>query len=259
MTKTTTRTDPADEQVVIDPAELDSIEPVSDEDVDQAEREATEAEQLAAALEQRVVNGDDSVTPEQIDSQRSLSRFARLRVAATRRKATRAKAAARMRELAELRDQVLDQASGGPASRDAVASALSGVDKAVAKFLDVAEQHNTWHAEIRGKLRELVGAEEFDGTIYRYGVDDAAALAYSDRPSFREPAHITANGERIEDVDTATLLVAAVYQAAAKYPHLRMEGGYGTELVTYLNGMFNDPAAFFAEVREQLPATSRRK
>ncbi|MFJ6438673.1 hypothetical protein [Streptomyces sp. NPDC091416] len=75
-------------------------------DVATAVQEADEAAALAAALEERVRNGDDTVTPEQIASARELGQFAQLRAEATRRKAEQAKRAARLADLAELKADI---------------------------------------------------------------------------------------------------------------------------------------------------------
>ncbi|MER5401661.1 hypothetical protein [Streptomyces sp. NPDC002599] len=69
-------------------------------DVAQAEAEAREADDLLAALEERVRDGDDQVTPQQLAEQRELSGFAKLRAEAARRKANRAAAKAAAAEQA---------------------------------------------------------------------------------------------------------------------------------------------------------------
>ncbi len=67
-----------------------------------AAAEAAEAEQLVATLEERVLDGDDDVQPEQIEAQRSLSRFAGLRAEAAHRKVQRAQAARQAALIADL-------------------------------------------------------------------------------------------------------------------------------------------------------------
>ena len=56
-----------------------------------AERVAGEAEALIAALEEKVKAGDESVSPEQIQAARDVSRFAKLRADGARRRAARAR------------------------------------------------------------------------------------------------------------------------------------------------------------------------
>jgi hypothetical protein len=67
-----------------------------------AAAEAAEAEQLVATLEERVLDGDDDVQPEQIEAQRNLSRFARLRAEGARRKVERAEQARQSALIEEL-------------------------------------------------------------------------------------------------------------------------------------------------------------
>lgn len=108
-------------------------------DVAAAEQEAAEAEQLAAALEERVREGDDSVTPDQIASARELGRFARLRTEATRRKAERAKAAARLAACESLRDEIETYAEGSGAR---FAELLTAADNAVRAFVAALDERN---------------------------------------------------------------------------------------------------------------------
>lgn len=77
--------------------------------VGQAEQEATEAEQLLAALEERARDGDEHVTAQQLTDARELGRFATLRAEAARRKADRAAAhAAAEQQRADRLDQAAD-------------------------------------------------------------------------------------------------------------------------------------------------------
>jgi len=59
--------------------------------VSDAERVAGEAEQLIAALEEKVKAGDESVSPEQVEAARGVSRFATQRMEGARRMAERAR------------------------------------------------------------------------------------------------------------------------------------------------------------------------
>ncbi|MEV0438968.1 hypothetical protein AB0I84_09410 [Streptomyces spectabilis] len=70
--------------------------------VAQAEQHAADAEQTLAAMEERVRDGDEDVTPAQLAEARELGRFARLRAEAARRKAERATAKAAEQERARL-------------------------------------------------------------------------------------------------------------------------------------------------------------
>ncbi|MEU3277295.1 hypothetical protein [Streptomyces antibioticus] len=105
--------------------------------IEQAEQEAAEAEQLLAALEERVRDGDEHVTAQQLADARELGRFATLRAEAARRKAERATAQAAERErqrrteralalLAERNPQTL--AVKYAAARDALAEFIAASD-----------------------------------------------------------------------------------------------------------------------------------
>lgn len=56
----------------------------------EAKQEACDAAELVAALEQRVVDGDDTVSPEELAARKSLAEFAALRVKAAKRKQAQA-------------------------------------------------------------------------------------------------------------------------------------------------------------------------
>jgi hypothetical protein len=104
-----------------------------------AEQEATEAEALAAALEERVREGDDSVTPEQVASQRELGRFARLRVEAARRKAARAAEAARLDKCTALAAEINAYAEN---SGQKFADLLRTAEDAVRAFVAAVDERN---------------------------------------------------------------------------------------------------------------------
>ncbi|HSX68660.1 hypothetical protein [Nocardioides sp.] len=72
-----------------------------------AQNEAEEAEALLEALEERVREGDESVSPDEIATAERLGRFARLRVEAARRKAAAAKVEAVERECVAAGDAAL--------------------------------------------------------------------------------------------------------------------------------------------------------
>ncbi|MCS5732381.1 hypothetical protein [Herbiconiux daphne] len=95
-----------------DPQEDEKPELVTDADVRAAEKAANEAEALVAALEEAIMDGDETVGEEQVLEQEKLSRFARLRVEATRRKAERSKEARRQAALTELRAEIESFADG---------------------------------------------------------------------------------------------------------------------------------------------------
>lgn len=77
---------------------------ITPDEVDQAEREAADAEALVAALEERVRSGDDTLTPAEIETQRDVANFAKLRAEAITRKLQRSREAQRLRILGDLAD-----------------------------------------------------------------------------------------------------------------------------------------------------------
>lgn len=107
--------------------------------VSQAEQEAAEADALVAALEERVRDGDDTVTPQQITEQRELGRFAKLRAEAARRKAERAAQAAAEKEREEKHGQALALLNTGPASVDRLAAAYAAAQEAIEAFLATSD------------------------------------------------------------------------------------------------------------------------
>jgi hypothetical protein len=103
------------------------------------------------ALEERVREGDESVTPEQIAGQRELGRFARQRVAATQRKAERAREAQRQRALAELADTV--RACADDAERLVRLAQAAG--RAMEAFVAACEERESWVYQMRERMHAL--------------------------------------------------------------------------------------------------------
>ncbi|MFE0727061.1 hypothetical protein ACFW2X_02200 [Streptomyces antibioticus] len=110
-------------------------------EVAQAEAEAHEADELLAALEERVRDGDDKVTPQQLAEQRELSGFAKLR------------AEAQDKRRAELVDQAaaLADGAGNPAP---VAAAYDKATAAIAELVAAVGQHDQAVTEAGRLLRE---------------------------------------------------------------------------------------------------------
>ena len=114
-----------------------SIDP--DELVADAEAEAQEAVQLAAALEQRARDGDDSVTFEQIQEQEKLGRWAQIRADAAKRKAANAREAVRQGELGIIRAEMDTYAA---AEGEHFVGLLKDVETAALAFAGAYVQHN---------------------------------------------------------------------------------------------------------------------
>lgn len=126
--------------------------PVTDADVTAAEQEAQEAQDLVAALEARVIDGDDTVTPEDISNQESLSRFARLRAQFTANKAAKSKAAARLAACEALNKDIQAHAKGeGPG----LAKLLESAHDAITAFTDAVEARNATVASYVERAKAL--------------------------------------------------------------------------------------------------------
>lgn len=124
----------------------------ADTAVTTAVSEAREAANLAQALEERVRDGDDTVTPDQIASARELGHFAQLRADATARKAETAKRDARLAALAELKADIdAYQADNG----DQAAALLDSTYKALNAYVDHVQDHTKHINEWRQRMTDL--------------------------------------------------------------------------------------------------------
>lgn len=104
-----------------------------------AEDEATEAAALVATLEERVKDGDESVTPAELESARQLKGFAKLRQEAAARKAKKAREAERQRLLGELRTEI---EAASPTSRAELAELFKTAEAAVLAFVAACGERN---------------------------------------------------------------------------------------------------------------------
>ncbi|MFF0243962.1 hypothetical protein ACWEU6_05165 [Streptosporangium sandarakinum] len=185
---------------------LTGSDPVTDEHVRAAEQEAAEAEQLVQALEQRVIDGDEDVTPDQIASARELGRFAQLRTEATRRKAAKAKEAARLAAIAELADDV----RAHDVDQEAIVAAVDEVDQALRKLIDLTGAHNERVAAWRVRCAELeVPASPCpDGGLScpRYG------------------GGVEVGGKQVNPIPAGSLVSAVVHRVGGAYPQIRHQG-----------------------------------
>jgi hypothetical protein len=124
-------------------------------EVAQAEAEAREADALLTALEERVRDGDDKVTPQQLAEQRELSGFAKLRAEAARRKADRAAAKAEDKRRADLIEQAVTLADG-KGRRTPVAKAYEHAAAALAELVAAVDEHDQAVTEA-GRLLRTAG------------------------------------------------------------------------------------------------------
>ncbi|MFJ7587161.1 hypothetical protein ACIQZO_07140 [Streptomyces sp. NPDC097617] len=174
--------------------------------VEQAQQEATEAEQLLAALEERVREGDEQVTADQLAGARELGRFAKLRAEAARRKADRAAAdAAERQRVDRLAQAAAMTAPGGPLDTGALAATYATARDAVRAFITASE---TYNAAIADAARLLVAAGVPDSSTGQY--PEPGALAYWGTQTLRlsdgSGISATGTGRRLavllDDLDT---------------------------------------------------------
>lgn len=132
------------------PDPIEAARTRADAEVTAAEQEAAEAAQLVGTLEERVREGDDSVTVEEIAGARELGRFARLRAEAARRKAEKAKRMARLAACEELRAEIEQHATGAGAE---LSSLLQAAQDAVSAFVTAVDERNVrihaWHQRMQ--------------------------------------------------------------------------------------------------------------
>lgn len=129
-----------------------TVEHVSPEQVAQAEREAREAAALVEALERRVVDGDESVTADEIDQAEKVGRFARLRAKHTAAKAAKAKHAAWLRACGDIRAEMEAYA---PGLGDRVTERLQAAEQALNDVVAIANAHNAKVADWRRRMVDL--------------------------------------------------------------------------------------------------------
>ncbi|MFD9374674.1 hypothetical protein ACFWBH_03885 [Streptomyces sp. NPDC059999] len=118
---------------VPEPGTPEHIEALADAETAQAARDLE-------AIEERVINGDESVTPEQVEQVRGLARFARLRREAAARKAE----AQREREAEERRVATLAEAQRlmDAAPKSAVYEKLAAAQHAVTELREAIDAYN---------------------------------------------------------------------------------------------------------------------
>ncbi|NVM97685.1 hypothetical protein [Arthrobacter sp. SDTb3-6] len=169
-----------------------TIPEVTDADVKAAQAAAKEAMDLIGELEERVINGDDTVTPDEIAAQESLGRFARLRAAATLRKAAGAKEAARLRDCQILHDEMTAYA-GQDGQR--LADLYQAIYDAREEFRSIMEERNdtvlSWH-----QRAQALDISQEDGRPTPKANDGLISLG---RGTFAVKTDITVFGH--EDID----------------------------------------------------------
>lgn len=121
-------------------------------DVAAAAADAAKAEELAASLERQIVDGDETITADQLAAQKSLGVFARLRADAVARKHEKAKTAARLAACTALHDEIN---AYGDSVGDELANLLQACHDANAAFASAVAEHNARVQAWRRRMDEL--------------------------------------------------------------------------------------------------------
>lgn len=143
-------------------------------DLKTAQAELTEARTVLETLAERVRDGDDQVTPEQLATQRELISFAELRIVAAERTETRIREEQRV-SLAAAAKTAAEQLITGPGPAEIAAATRRAVD-ALAALAALAKARNAQISEIGTTLTQLdtdltaAGETEEPWGTRRYGV-----------------------------------------------------------------------------------------
>lgn len=136
---------------------------MSEMTVEDAEQEARDAEALALQLEERIRSGDETVTPDDLAEAERLSKFARLRIDAAKRKAAERRKTAALEEAEAFKARLLEQAAAKDSS---VVDAWSALVAALRRVAAVAEErwaivdaHVRERSKVGLRVREDAGVE----------------------------------------------------------------------------------------------------
>lgn len=176
--------------------------------VREAEAEAEEAGRLAEALEERVRDGDDSVTPAELTNARELQRFAELRQTAAERKAVKAREDERQRQLAALKDEITEQPG---ADREHLAELLREAETALTAFAEAAQAHNgqvtAWYQRMLALGVTAPNTPQGTAPEHRH-------LGYLDGAVNGVTLLVGSPPQRIEQIGTETLVGAMLARVA---------------------------------------------
>ncbi|WP_067071592.1 hypothetical protein [Carbonactinospora thermoautotrophica] len=206
-----------------------------DQEVNAAEAEAAEAAALVEALEERVRDGDESVTPEQIEQAKSLCGFAKLRVEAARRKAERARQkaaeAARRKAAAEVRERLSRYTD------EALAERYRDARDALRKLAAACHERNAAIGDCGMRLRSVGFADLDTPALLASGGTGACGVG--------TPRIVVVDGQRFDKVDIGALVARLVVGVAEDVGGLPLDGG--TDLAQKIRG-----AAYRPQPVEQL-------
>jgi hypothetical protein len=219
-----------------------------------AEAEVREADETLAALEQRVLNDDDGVTPVEIETARSVRHFAGLRLQAARRKAEalREKQREKAREAAyaEAR-QVLAETSD-----EDVQAAVEAAGEAMARLRETVRARNACRDRALRVLQACPAVERRDPEVGR--------IRGTSRPVYPELGYGLSEGEPLLWVGGKSLPLldeGAVMDEARRMPAARDYERARTEQAAARERQVERDAGLYRSNRaafEALPARRRQ-
>jgi hypothetical protein len=180
-------------------------------DIAAAKQEATEAEQLLAALEERVREGDAKVKPAQLAEQRELSRFAALRVEAAHRKLSRAAEDETKAVREQYAADVRDLAASNALDPDRLAEAYACMSQATAAFVAACDTYNTAWKTVRDRLH--------DAAHHGFTGPDADDLGVTIREVVHGHPQIRTGDRSLYRIRTGDHLARAIHTAASTEQH----------------------------------------
>ncbi|MCY0962801.1 hypothetical protein [Streptomyces sp. H27-H5] len=193
-----------------------------------ASEEAKEAAGLLTALEDRVRDGDDSITPEELTKARELGSFAQLRTDATRKRVVEARQTARLAALAELKGE-MDAYQAEADTGELVDNILA----ALLAFTQHYESHNAHVNDWAARMKEL-GVASVPGPQFTQPED--GHLGLNGRDVYTGTAiYQTIDGRGLLDHTVTQLTVAARYPTRNPDPtRARLAHGDQAEVVNKL-------------------------
>ncbi|WP_017577171.1 hypothetical protein [Nocardiopsis kunsanensis] len=184
-----------------------------------ADNEAAEADRRVEDLEEQVRNGDDTITADHIEQQRGLSRFAKLRAEAARRKAARNQAKQRRRDIDAVAADI--DAQGDDTAR--LIELRNQAESAIEAFAAACEERNQWVRHTAARLRSL------DVPARNEGEPDPSGATWH---TGAVGAQVTTPNARFDEIKTGAHIADAVHQVARRHGGLPA-GGKDLDALTY--------------------------
>lgn len=170
----------------------------------EAEQEEREAAELVATLEEKVRDGDEAVTFEEVEKARGLLSFVRLRQEAARRKAAKAQEAARLAACEALNADITAHVKG---DGERFSEHLRTAVDALRAFHDAVEERNEKVRQYR-KRAEALGIPEHKHTGAVPATHGGVRLATGGGPGLA--AGVVVGRSRVDMVDADTFANRAI-------------------------------------------------